>query len=341
MSDLARTSPTSSAAQEEALARQKLESLGVLAGGIAHDFNNLLGSIVANSELVLSELPDGSPASEGVESIKNVAGRAAEIVRQMMAYAGQEDTVFEPVDLSGLLHEMLEFLKVSISKRATLNVTLPEKLPAVRANAAQLRQVVMNLITNASEALGEQEGVISVTVTQVQSGPSDSAPNLSRGDYVRLEVSDTGCGMTEEIQSKIFDPFFTTKFAGRGMGLAAVKGIVRSHGGAINVVSAPGQGSRFEILLPCSSEPAREGHDKAVSSAAGEVASFAGTVLVVEDEDTLRLAVSKMLRRKGFTVIEAADGKAGVDLFRAKRTRDRRGSSGSDLTWNVRPGGLE
>ena len=225
--------------------------------------------------------------------------------------------MFEPVDLSGLLHEMLEFLKVSISKRATLNVTLPEKLPAVRANAAQLRQVVLNLITNASEALGEQEGVISVAVTQVQSGPSDSAPNLSRGDYVRLEVSDTGCGMTEEIQSKIFDPFFTTKFAGRGMGLAAVKGIVRSHGGAINVVSAPGQGSRFEILLPCSSESAREGHDEAVSSAAGEVASFAGTVLVVEDEDTLRLAVSKMLRRKGFTVIEAANGKTGVDLFRA------------------------
>ena len=303
--------------QEEALARQKLESLGVLAGGIAHDFNNLLGSIVANSELVLSELPGGSPASEGVESIRNVAGRAAEIVRQMMSYAGQEDTVFEPVDLSGLLHEMLEFLKVSISKRATLNINLPEKLPAVRANAAQLRQVVLNLITNASEALGEQEGVISVAVTQVRSGPSDSAPNLSRGDYVRLEVSDTGCGMTEEIQSKIFDPFFTTKFAGRGMGLAAVKGIVRSHGGTINVVSAPGQGSRFEILLPCSSESAREGHDEAVSSAAGEVGSFAGTVLVVEDEDTLRLAVSKMLRRKGFTVIEAANGKTGVDLFRA------------------------
>jgi nitrogen-specific signal transduction histidine kinase len=304
--------------QEEALAGQKLESLGVLAGGVAHDFNNLLGSIVATSELVLSELPDGSPASEGVESIRTVAGRAAEIVGQMMAYAGQEDAVFEPVDLSGLLHEMLEFLKVSISKRTTLNVTLPEKLPFVRANAAQLRQVVLNLITNASEALGEQEGVISVTVSRVQSGASDGMPNLPHGDYVGLEVSDTGCGMTEEIQSKIFDPFFTTKFPGRGMGLAAVKGIVRSHEGAINVVSAPGQGSRFEILLPCGSQSTREGHEGA-ASAAGEAANFTGTVLVVEDEDTLRIAVSKMLKRRGLTVIEAANGKVGVDLFRAGR----------------------
>jgi PAS domain S-box-containing protein len=305
-------------AQEESLARQKLESLGVLAGGVAHDFNNLLGSVIANSELVLSELPDGSPAAYGVESIKTVAGRAAEIVRQMMSYAGHGDTVFEPVDLSALLHEMVEFLKVSISKRATLKITLPQELPAVRANAAQLRQVILNLITNASEGLGEQEGVISITAARLQSGPSDSAPNLCRGDYVRLEVSDTGCGMTEETQSKIFDPFFSTKFAGRGMGLAVVKGVVHSHDGAINVVSAPGRGSRFEILLPCSSEPAKEGHDKAGFSAAGEVVSSSGAVLIVEDEHTLRAAVSRMLRRKGFTVFEAADGDAGASLFRDK-----------------------
>jgi PAS domain S-box-containing protein len=303
--------------QEQALARQKLESLGVLASGVAHDFNNLLGSIVANTELVLSELPHGSPASEGVESIKQVAGRAAEIVCQMMAYAGQEETVSEPVDLPGLLHEMLEFLKVSISKRATLNITPAGKLPSVRANAAQLRQVILNLITNASEGLGEQEGVISISMTQVQAGPTDSAPNLFPGDYIRLEVSDTGCGMTEEIQSRIFDPFFTTKVGGRGMGLAAVKGIVRSHGGAINVVSASGQGSRFEILLPCRSESAREGHDEA-APAAGEVVSINGTALMVEDEDALRIPVSRMLRMKGFTVIEAANGKVGVELFRSR-----------------------
>jgi PAS domain S-box-containing protein len=301
--------------QEEALARQKLESLGVLAGGIAHDFNNLLGGIVMNSDLGISEHPGGSPAAEGVASIRNVAVRAAEIVGQMMAYAGQEDTVFEPVDLSRLLNELIEFLKVSISKRATLRVTLPEKLRAVRANSAQLRQVVLNLITNASEALGEQEGFISVAVTQVKSG--ESAPTVSRGDYVRLGISDTGCGMTEETQSKIFDPFFSTKFPGRGMGLAAVKGIVRRHGGTINVRSTPGQGSLFEILLPCSSEPVPEGHNLAAPATAGEVVSVDGAVLIVEDEDTLRHPVSKVLRREGFTVIEASDGRTGLDRFRA------------------------
>jgi CheY-like chemotaxis protein len=173
----------------------------------------------------------------------------------------------------------------------------------------------MNLITNASEALEGKKGVISIAVTQVP-GSSESPPSRSGGDYLRLEISDTGCGMTKEIQSKIFDPFFTTKFSGRGMGLAAVGGIVRSHGGTIDLVSTPGQGSRFEILLPCSTESERRGHDKAVS-AAGEAATPGGTVLVVEDEDLLRLAVSKMLRRQGLTVIEAANGKSGVDLFRA------------------------
>ena len=293
-------------ALEEALARQKLESLGVLAGGIAHDFNNLLGSILATSELVLSELPGGSPA-DGVESIKNVADRAAEIVRQMMAYAGQENTVFEPLNLSGLVNEMLQLLKVSISKRAKLTVDLPEDLPAVRGNAAQIRQVVMNLITNASEALGETGGNICVTLAPVRSGP-DAFADYAR---LRLSVSDTGCGMAEEIEARIFDPYFTTKFAGRGMGLAAVQGIIRDHGGTISVVSAPGQGSRFDVILPCTSEPARNACDNRVRASDGE-----GTVLVVEDEEPLRLAVSKVLRKRGFSVLDASDGRAGVDLFR-------------------------
>jgi two-component system, cell cycle sensor histidine kinase and response regulator CckA len=305
--------------QEEAIARQKLESLGVLAGGIAHDFNNLLGGILATSELVLSELPSGSPAYDGVESIKNVADRAAGIVRQMMAYAGQESTVFEPLNVSGLVNEMLQLLKVSISKRALLKADLPENLPAVPGNAAQLRQVVLNLITNASEALGEGEGVISVTLAHVQPGSvpvADRTPNLLQNDRLRLTVSDTGCGMTEEVQARIFDPFFTTKFAGRGLGLAAVQGIVRRHGGAVSVASAPGQGSRFEMLLPCTDQRVRDTTHIGVPACAGEAAGAHGTVLFVEDEEVLRAATSKMLRKAGFSVIEAGDGPAGVALFR-------------------------
>jgi PAS domain S-box-containing protein len=303
--------------QEEALARQKLESLGVLTRGIAHDFNNLLGGVLASAELALSERAEGSPGDkEGLLTIKTAAIRGGEIVRQLMTYSGEETQTFESVDLSQLVGEMLQLLKVSISKCAMLKVNLPEEFPAVRANAAQIRQVVMNLITNASEALGEGEGVISVTVAQVRLGPDYNPPKLSQGDYIRLEVSDTGHGMTEEIQAKIFDPFFTTKHAGRGLGLASVQGIVRSHGGTVNIVSAPGQGSCFEVLLPCTSQPARDTGDSLVPASAGEVGSGGGTVLVVEDEDTLRIAVSKMLRKRGFSVVEASDGRAGVDQFR-------------------------
>ena len=308
--------------QEEALARQKLEGLGVLAGGIAHDFNNLLGGILATSELVLSELPVDSPAYGGVESIKKVADRAAEIVRQMMAYAGQESTEFEPLDLSGLVKEMLQLLKISISKRAFLTVDLPENLPAIRANSAQIRRVVMNLILNASEALGEEEGVVSVALEHVRSAPgpfADLEPAPVRNDYVRLTVGDTGSGMTEEIRARIFDPFFTTKFTGRGMGLAAVQGIVRDHGGTINVVSVPGHGSRFEVMLPCTVQPARTIRHTALPASSAAGGSVNGTVLVVEDEEELRMAVSKMLRRRDFCVVEAPDGRAGVDLFRANQ----------------------
>jgi PAS domain S-box-containing protein len=303
---------------DHVLAMRKLESLGVLAGGVAHDFNNLLGGILASAELLMADRSEGSSFDEDVvHRIRTAAIRGGEIVRQLMVFSGEEGQTFEPVDLSRLISEMLQLLNVSISKRAKLKVNLNEQLPLVRANAAELRQVVLNLITNASDALGEDEGVISVSVTRVRLGADYGAPGLPHGDYVRLEVSDTGCGMTEEIQSRIFDPFFTSKFAGRGLGLAAVRGVIRSHGGTINVVSAPGQGSCFEILLPCSSERTAERRDARVPAAEDETANVACTILVVEDDDTLRLAVSKMLRKNGFTVLEAADGETGVDLLKA------------------------
>ncbi len=308
-------------AQAQAFERQKLESLGVLSNGIAHDFNNMLGSILAETELQLAEAPASSPVREGVEKIKAVAVRAAEIVRELMAYAGQESPVFEPVDLSSLVSEMLELLKISISKSAVLKVDLPANLPTVRANAAQIRQVFMNLITNASEALEQKEGVISVSLATVKSGagPSDEeAPGLPEGEYVRLVVADSGCGMTPEIQAKIFDPFFTTKFAGRGLGLGAVQGIVRSHGGTIRVSSAPGQGSRFDILLPYA-QNVESGADNEVRSSDVDLKSEGGTVLVVEDEETLCQAVAKLLRKKGFSVLEAGDGLTALSLFRANQ----------------------
>src|SRR5580704_2630445 len=245
-------------AQEEAIARQKLESLGVLAGGIAHDFNNLLGGILAEAELVEEDLPAGSSVGEEIERIKAVAIRGSYIVRELMIYAGHDQThLVEPLDLSELVEDMLELLKVSISKQAVLKTDLDQNLPAVWGNASQIRRAVMNLVINASEAIGEKEGVIQISTSRVTVGEDSiviNAPNLPTGEYVQLEVSDTGCGMTEEARARIFDPFFTTKFAGRGLGLAVVQGIVRDLGGVVEVVSVDGQGATFRVLLPCTSK---------------------------------------------------------------------------------------
>lgn len=287
-------------AQEEAFEKQKLESLSALTGGIAHDFNNLLGNILAEAELGETELADGASPSEELRQIKSVSLRAAEIVRELMIYSGQDKATPEIVDVSRLVEEMLELLRVSISKHALLRADLRKALQPVLANATQIRQVVMNLIINASEAIGEKDGMITVATSQ--------APE---GDYLLLEVADTGRGMTETERARAFDPFFSTKFAGRGLGLAVVQGIVRAHGGAIRLSSIPGKGTTFEILLPCVPQSAQP-PPSIILPAFEEPGGLKGTVLVVEDEDTLRLAVSKMLRKKGFYVMEAADGSAAI-----------------------------
>jgi two-component system cell cycle sensor histidine kinase/response regulator CckA len=308
-------------AQQQHLARQKLESIGTLAGGIAHDFNNLLAGVLAEAELAATELEQGESPLESLQRIRHAAGRGAEIVRELMIYSGQDkaDPV-ERVNLSRLVEEMLELLKVSISKHTFLKTDLPKNLPAVLARASQIRQIVMNLIINASEAIGDNGGVIEIralhTVLPREPGPS-SPPNLPSGDYLNLEVSDTGGGMTEEVQAKVFDPFFSTKFAGRGLGLAVVQGIVRDHGGAINLVSAPGQGTKFEIFLPCVGETARSGQDSMTLVSRKEHRPQGGIVLLVEDEGVLRVAVSRMLQKNGFGVIEAGDGSSALDLVRA------------------------
>ncbi len=311
--------------QEETLARQKLEDLGVLAGGIAHDFNNLLGSILAEAEVLETSLGEGSPHEE-IARIKTVVIHGAGIVRELMIYAGQDQAgAFEPVDLSRLAVEMLELIKVSVSKHALLKIDLGKNLPLIWGNASQIRQVLMNLVINASEAIGEKQGLIQVTTSRVTVGQSSvlhNAANLPAGDYLRLEVSDNGCGMTEATKAKIFDPFFTTKFAGRGLGLAVVQGIVRAHGGAIDVVSAPGLGATVQVLLPCTQKRALEPQKPVTSSGAeGSDAPTrnGATILVVEDEEVLRRAVSKALRIKGFPVIEAQDGSVAIELMRNHR----------------------
>lgn len=306
-------------AQEQLLVRQKLESLGVLAAGIAHDFNNLLGSILTNAELAETQLSASCAAVEEIQTIKTVAIRAAEIVRELIVYSGQDQGDLEPTDVSRLVEEMLQLLRVSISKRAVLKTVLDKELPAVRANPAQIRQVLMNLIVNASESFGDKDGLINISTSLV-----DGSEDLARGGdmqlpqskYVRLQVSDTGCGIAEDARARIFDPFFTTKFAGRGLGLAVVQGIVRAHGGSMDVRSAPGQGTTFSIVLPCASQRMKRDlvAPKPASSEHGE--PTAATVLFVEDEETLRLAVSKMLRKREFSVIEAADGRTAFDLLR-------------------------
>ena len=306
-------------AQQEDFARKKLESVGLLAGGIAHDFNNLLGGMLAQAELALAESAFGSYPTEELTAIRNVAIRGSEIVRQLMIYAGKESEVLGPVDVSRIVVEMLELLKVSVSKRATLVTDLGQNLPAVWAGAGQIRQIVMNLVTNASEAIGDRDGVIRVTTGRVTPGRAATiTKGLAEGYYLQLEVSDTGGGMSQETQANAFDPFFSTKGAGHGLGLAVVHGIVRGLRGAIHIASELGQGTTIQILLPCAETTAEA--IPCPTSEAGESAppSQEFIVLVVEDEDPLRRAVVRMLRKTGFAVLEAADGAAATELLRAR-----------------------
>ena len=307
--------------QEESVARQTLESLGRLASGIAHDFNNILGSVLAQSELALSELARGAAPTDELHRIAEVARRGSEIVRQLMIYAGKETPASAFIDVSQTVNEMLPLLGVSISKRAILKTDLAVNLPAVRADVAQIRQVVMSLVTNASEALLDRDGVVQVSTRTVTLGPDKlRAQNerLREGDYLQLEVSDTGCGMNPETRAKLFDPFFTTKSVGRGLGLAVVQRIVRNLDGAITVASELGRGTTVRVLLPCSVKegPVAPAADCRRDTAPAERSM--ATILIVEDEDELREPVAKMLRNRRFDVIEAADGTAALAAIRAR-----------------------
>ena len=240
--------------QQHIFAAQKLETIGALAAGIAHNFNNMLGAIFAETDLAVTELPPDSAARDNLERITKIAIRASEIVKLLMAYASGRDPAMQTVHVPPLVAEVLRSLKVSISKTTTLRTDFCPTLPPILANPLQIQQVILNLITNAYEALEGHQGSIAVTANSIRIGPESTVKNLGNlafGEYVALGVSDTGCGMTEEVQMRAFDPFYTTKFLGRGLGLAVVQGIIRSHHGDIHFSSVPGKGSSFEILLPC------------------------------------------------------------------------------------------
>ncbi len=309
--------------ERKMLETQKLESLGVLAGGIAHDFNNILSGILGNASLGVAQVSAGAPEEEYFLDIAESARRAADLCRQMLAYAGKGRFIVRALDLSQLVDGTTPMLRLSVSKSALLRFHLEANLPAVEGDATQIRQVLMNLIINASEAIGESSGVISVSTGMTYAdrallGLSRVAGDVPEGNYVYLEVSDSGAGMPSDTLDRIFDPFFSTKFTGRGLGLAAVLGIVRGHRGALTLISEVGKGTTFRILFPVATGPVDP-----VSSSPQIAAAWRGegTVLVVDDEDSVRSITGRMLRATGFDVVLAADGQSAVEIFRDDPTR--------------------
>jgi PAS domain S-box-containing protein len=295
---------------------QKLESLGVLAGGIAHDFNNLLTPIMGAAGLGLAELPANSPVRARLKTIHRAAKRAAALTSQMLAYAGQQPMRVEKFDLTTLIEEMHELMISSVAGKTIVELALESELPYVEGEAAQLSQLIMNLISNATEALTEGEGKLTIRtgVETIDSRPPDTlfAETMSLGRHVYFEVVDTGCGMDQKTLDRIFDPFFTTKFTGRGLGLAAVAGIVRGHRGGIKVTSEPGLGTSFKVMFPAIDRPAVQA--KAPSSP-DHVFKLSGTALVIDDDDGVRELAEEVLQRAGMHVLTAADGHEGVKLF--------------------------
>ncbi len=300
--------------QQEKLAHmQRLESLGVLAGGIAHDFNNLLAVILSHAALAKREVEEGSQLAKRLETIVQSAERGAELCRQLLAYAGRTPRTRKLVDLNELVRANLRLLEVSIPKHAELSLALAKRLPRISANPTEIHQLLMNLITNAAEALGEQGGTITLTTATAQldaaalQAPTMFAAEHARpGRFVLLQVADTGCGMDETTKQRLFEPFFTTKQTGRGLGMSAVLGIVRAHRGAIRVDSAPGQGTCFSIWLPAAEEQKETPH-----------ARTRGLVLIAEQDASVREVACTILHEHGWHVLGVTDADALLQALAA------------------------
>jgi two-component system, cell cycle sensor histidine kinase and response regulator CckA len=308
--------------EETARHLQKTESLGVLAGGIAHDFNNLLQGMLGQTSLALSRIPKDNRAYDNVAKAEQAAHRAAELTRQLLAYSGKGKFNVRPLDLNKLIHENLRFLELAIPKGITLQEQFADGLPMINADSGQMQQVVMNLIINAAEALGEQSGqiLLGTSVVNIEGDAVDdwsrATGTLTPGEFVLLEVSDNGQGMSPETLRKIFDPFFTTKVTGRGLGLSAVIGIVKGHHGGLRVESTAGRGTSFRIVFPVSIErekPAPRPLD------ADKHGRYRGCILIIDDEESVREVVKDMLEDVGIETLVAVNGEEGVKIYEARQ----------------------
>jgi two-component system cell cycle sensor histidine kinase/response regulator CckA len=296
---------------------QKLESIGLLAGGIAHDFNNLLTGVIGNASLLATE-DVSQEFRECLEQVVKAGERGADLTKQLLAYAGKGQFYIQPVNVSAVIRALLPLIRTSLSAKAEMELNVDDALPAIQSDRSQIEQVIMNLVINAGEALGDRAGRITVRTWAQELNPSTaSALGLRPGSYSCLEVADTGCGMDDQTRARIFEPFFTTKFTGRGLGLAAVHGIMRSCNGGIHVESHQGRGTRFTVFFPATAEAAVD--ETGCAPALPPKAS--GLVLVVDDEDMVRSIASAALRRFGYTVITAVNGREAVERFREAADR--------------------
>jgi PAS domain S-box-containing protein len=299
---------------------QRLESLGVLAGGIAH-FNNILMTIMGNAELTLDELPPLAPGRENIVEIINSSKNAAELCGQMLAYSGKGFFEKQNISLRHLIEDTVSMLKTSISKKSILNLNLKKNLPDIHVDRTQIRQILMNLVINASEAFGESSGFITISsgvVDHLEGTLSNGyvVEPSETGAHVYFEVFDTGHGFERQLIQRIFEPFFTTKFTGRGLGLSAVVGIVRGHKGALYVQSDPGKGSVFRVFFPAVTTPV----DKAVTCSKEDIWHGKGTIMLVDDEDAVRAVTVKILQKFGLDVVTAIDGRQAIEIYRRRQS---------------------
>jgi PAS domain S-box-containing protein len=296
---------------------QKLESLGVLSGGIAHDFNNILTVIIGYCGLTKMNY---ETAKKHIPIIETAAERAAELCRQMLAYAGKAQLTRSKVNMVTKVDDIVTMLKSTLPQNAVIKTNLTAEIPLIEGDASQLRQVVMNLIINASEAIGTEHGEVGVSLTKinVKAGKSYEdyhGKTIHPGEYVCLEVTDNGCGMDEATKWRIFEPFYTTKFSGRGLGMSAVLGIIKSHDGALQLFSQPGHGTTFKVYLPVTTNGTAISEDQTTSPPSATWTG-SGTILLVEDEDEILLIAKELLEMFGFTVLEAVNGKEALELYK-------------------------